>query len=82
MESYDEQLHPDATYFYGQVMSDGKICKSAARINYDIVETDPYDGSSIVYERWLPLLQSVSEPSASSVVAILIDFLAENAQSR
>ena len=62
VEDYDPDLHDDATYSYGDIMHNGGMCQSNRRKNDKIVAKDDYEGRDIVFERWLPLLESDYTP--------------------
>ena len=60
VEIYDPELHPDATYFTGEVMTNGRKCPKGPKMRTDIVEKDPfYTDLYAVYERWLPIMMKV-----------------------
>lgn len=58
VESWDPKIHPDATISDSETGKKRK-CSSQTRPNMKIVEKDPYDGSLIVYERWLSIMRKV-----------------------
>lgn len=56
VEIYDPLYHPDATFSEGDVLPNGNTCRRGTVMNKKIVDTDPFDGTDIVWERWCPIM--------------------------
>ena len=59
VEIYDADVHADATFYTGDEMPNGRICRKGPIMNSSIVEIDPFDEEKIVYERWNPVMNKV-----------------------
>lgn len=64
VETWDPEIHSDATLFAGVTLKNGRVCHKT-RPNPRLVEEDPYDRKlAVVYERWEPLLKKVRQMSS------------------
>lgn len=63
VETWDPLCHSDATYYKGDKLPSGKTCRAEYVMDREVVEECPFDEDVfVVYERWCPILQKVSNP--------------------